>query len=52
MNQNTLDSASIVGGGGSDGVQQQHMFLPFFGGPDGRIGLRWSLWFRLALMRG
>ena len=34
VDQNTLDSASIVGG-----MQQQHIFLPFFGGPDDRLAL-------------
>ena len=38
VDQNTLDAASIVGGGGSGGVQQ-HVFLPFFGGPDDRLAL-------------
>jgi len=39
VDQNTLDSVSIVGGGGGGGMQQQHVFLPFFGGPDDRLAL-------------
>jgi len=38
VDQNTLDSTSIVGGD-SDGVPHQHIFLPFFGGPDDRLAL-------------
>ena len=33
VDQNTLDSASTFGG------MQQHIFLPFFGGPDDRLAL-------------
>jgi len=41
VDQSTLDSMpSIVGGGiGSEGTYQQHVFLPFFGGPDDRLAL-------------
>jgi hypothetical protein len=38
VDQSTLDS--IVGSGtGSEGGYQQHVFLPFFGGPDDRLAL-------------
>ncbi|PPQ70372.1 hypothetical protein CVT25_000083 [Psilocybe cyanescens] len=37
VDQSTLDSASIVGASGLGGAQ--HVFLPFFGGPDDRLAL-------------
>ena len=39
VDQNTLDFTSIVGNGGGAGVLHQHIFLPFFGGPDDRLAL-------------
>jgi len=40
VDQSTLDLTSIVGGnGGIVGGLQQHIFLPFFGGPDDRLAL-------------
>ena len=38
VDQNTLDTTSIVGNSGV-GVLHQHIFLPFFGGPDDRLAL-------------
>jgi len=41
VDQSTLDLTSIVGsnGGVVGSLQQQHIFLPFFGGPDDRLAL-------------
>ncbi|KAF8799460.1 hypothetical protein BYT27DRAFT_7201515 [Phlegmacium glaucopus] len=41
VDQSTLDLTSIVGGssGGGLGALQQHIFFPFFGGPDDRLAL-------------
>ena len=41
VDQSTLDSTSIVGGSSSStlDVLHQHIFLPFFGGPDDRLAL-------------
>ncbi|CAA7270692.1 unnamed protein product [Cyclocybe aegerita] len=38
VDQSTLDSSSLVGAA-YDGAYQQHIFLPFFGGPDDRLAL-------------
>jgi hypothetical protein len=38
VDQSTLDSVSVVGGGGGR-MQRQHVFLPYFGGPDDRLAL-------------
>ncbi|KAF9525870.1 Sodium/hydrogen exchanger family-domain-containing protein [Crepidotus variabilis] len=47
VDQSTLDSMmsnSIVGGGtGGGGGYQQHIFLPFFGGPDDRLALEFAV---------
>ncbi|KDR83202.1 hypothetical protein GALMADRAFT_239040 [Galerina marginata CBS 339.88] len=43
VDQSTLDSASIVGSAeGAVGVAQ-HVFLPFFGGPDDRLALEFVI---------
>ena len=39
VDRSAFDLTSIVGGGGSVGVLHQHVFLPFFGGPDDRLAL-------------
>ncbi|KAF8800776.1 hypothetical protein BYT27DRAFT_7227327 [Phlegmacium glaucopus] len=40
VDQSTLDLTSIVGGSsGGLGALQQHIFFPFFGGPDDRLAL-------------
>jgi hypothetical protein len=39
VDQNTLDSTSIVGNCDGVGVLYQHVFLPYFGGPDDRLAL-------------
>lgn len=39
VDQNTLDLTSIVGNSDGVGVLHQHVFLPFFGGPDDRLAL-------------
>ena len=39
VDQSTLDATSIVGNGAGVGVLKQHVFLPFFGGPDDRLAL-------------
>ena len=40
VDQSTLDLTSVMSGSdGGLGVLQQHVFLPFFGGPDDRLAL-------------
>jgi Kef-type K+ transport system membrane component KefB len=39
VDQCTPDSTSILGSGDGVGVLLQHVFLPFFGGPDDRLAL-------------
>ena len=39
VDQNTLDLTSIVDNSNGVGVLHQHVFLPFFGGPDDRLAL-------------
>ncbi|KAF8965970.1 Sodium/hydrogen exchanger family-domain-containing protein [Flammula alnicola] len=40
VDQSTVDATSIVGGSMLDGGgMEQHVFLPFFGGPDDRLAL-------------
>jgi len=39
VDQSTLDSGSSIVGAGREGDYQQHIFLPFFGGPDDRLAL-------------
>ncbi len=40
VDQSTLESgSSIIGSGSGEGAYQQHVFLPFFGGPDDRLAL-------------
>jgi hypothetical protein len=39
VDQSTLDLSIIVGSGDGVGVLQQHVFFPFFGGPDDRLAL-------------
>jgi hypothetical protein len=39
VDRSTFDLTSIVGGSGGVGVLHQHVFLPFFGGPDDRLAL-------------
>jgi len=44
VDQSTLDlGSSIIGGGSGEGAYQQHVFLPFFGGPDDRLALEFVL---------
>jgi len=39
VDQSTLDSSSSIVGGLGSGRYDQHIFLPFFGGPDDRLAL-------------
>ena len=39
VDQSTLDLTSVVGSSDGVGVLHQHVFLPFFGGPDDRLAL-------------
>ena len=39
VDQSTLGLTSIVGSSDGVGVMHQHVFLPFFGGPDDRLAL-------------
>ena len=39
VDQNTLDLASVMGNSDGVGVLHQHVFFPFFGGPDDRLAL-------------
>ena len=39
VDQSTMDSGSPIVGAGPGGTYQQHIFLPFFGGPDDRLAL-------------